>query len=174
MVAALLVVGLGFFAASIASGVNTGPGGQLSVSVYPSDTMIESGKQLVLRVRVDGGSPPYSVTIDWGNGGPPSSGSIQSEGKWSKTYSIPDDKATASFPVRVTAVDSEGRTGWNTFSITVQNKEWCPLGWLWKDAFCWFYRLVSSVILALDVQKLVECPLFLVDKPGIRSTIYTA
>ena len=43
LVATLLVVGLGFFAASIASGVNTRPGGQLSVSVYPSDTMIESG-----------------------------------------------------------------------------------------------------------------------------------
>jgi len=165
LIAALLVVGLGFFAASIASGVNTGPGGQLSVSVYPSDTMIESGKQLVLRVRVDGGSPPYSVTIDWGDGSPPSGGSIQSEGEWSKTYSIPDDKPTASFPVRVTAVDSEGRTGWNTFSITVQNKEWCPLGWPF-GFFCGFYKLVSSIIPALDVQKLVECPLFPIDKPG--------
>jgi carbon starvation protein len=172
LVAALLVVGLGFFAASIASGVNTGPGGQLSVSVYPSDTMIESGKQLVLKVRVDGGSPPYSVTIDWGDGSPPSGGSIQSEGEWSKTYSIPDDKPTASFPVRVTAVDSEGRTGWNTFSITVQNKEWCPLGWPF-GFFCGFYRLVSSILPALDVQKLVECPLFPMDEGSPIHKIYT-
>ena len=172
LVAALLVVGLGFFAVSIASGVNTGPGGQLSVSVYPSDTMIESGKQLVLRVRVDGGSPPYSVTIDWGDGSPPSSGSIQSEGEWSKTYSIPRDNATASFPVRVTAVDSEGRTGWNTFSITVQNKEWCPLGWPF-GFFCGFYKLVSSILPALDVQKLVECPLFPMDEGSTVYRIYT-
>ena len=61
MVAPLLFVELRFFAASIASGVNTGSGGQLSVSVYPSNTMIESSRQLVLRVRVDDGSSPLTA-----------------------------------------------------------------------------------------------------------------
>jgi len=107
------------------------------------------------------------------DGSPPSSGSIQSEGEWSKTYSIHEDKPTASFSNRVEAVDSEGRTGWNTFSITVKNKEWCPLGWPWNPAFCGFYELVSSVLTALDVQKLVECPLFPMDEgpPSTRSTL---
>jgi len=48
----------------------------------------------------------------------------------------------------------------------VKNKEWCLLGWPWNRPFCGFYELVSSVIPALDVQKLVECLLFPVDKPG--------
>jgi hypothetical protein len=158
LLAALLVVGLGFFAASLSSGVSTGPGGTVSVTVAPSSVTIKSGEELRLTVIPSGGSPPYSVTIDWGDGSS-SSGSVSGSGEWSHTYTAPDDKPAASYTIRVDVVDSEGRRGWNILAVIVQNQDYCPLGWPW-NIFCGLYKLVTAILPALDMQKLVECPLF--------------
>jgi len=158
LLAALLVVGLGFFAASLSSGVSTGPGGTVSVTVIPSNVTIRSGEELKLTVIPSGGNPPYSVTIDWGDGSA-SSGSISESGEWSHTYTAPGDKPAASYTIRVDVVDSEGRRGWNILAVIVQNQDYCPLGWPW-NIFCGLYKLVTAILPALDMQKLVECPLF--------------
>jgi carbon starvation protein len=158
LLAALLVVGLGFFAASLSSGVSTGPGGTVSVTVMPSSVTIRSGEELKLTIIPSGGSPPYSVTIDWGDG-ESSSGSVSESGEWSHVYSIPGGESAGSYTIRVDVADSEGRRGWNILAVIVQNQNYCPLGWPW-NIFCGLYKLVTAVIPALDLQKLVECPLF--------------
>jgi carbon starvation protein len=158
LLAALLVVGLGFFAASLSSGVSTGPGGTVSVTVMPSSVTIRSGEELKLTIIPSGGSPPYSVTIDWGDG-ESSSGSMSESGEWSHVYSIPGGESAGSYTIRVDVADSEGRRGWNILAVIVQNQNYCPLGWPW-NIFCGLYKLVTAVIPALDLQKLVECPLF--------------
>jgi carbon starvation protein len=158
LLAALLVVGLGFFAASLSSGVSTGPGGTVSVTVMPSSVTIRSGEELKLTIIPSGGSPPYSVTIDWGDGDS-SSGSISESGEWDHTYTVPGDKPATSYTIRVDVADSEGRRGWNILAVIVQNQNYCPLGWPW-NIFCGLYRLVTAILPALDMQKLVECPLF--------------
>jgi len=158
LLAALLVVGLGFFAASLSSGVSTGPGGTVSVTVMPSSVTIRSGEELKLTIIPSGGSPPYSVFIDWGDG-ESSSSSVSGSGEWSHVYSIPGSEPAGSYTIRVDVTDSEGRRGWNILAVIVQNQNYCPLGWPW-NIFCGLYKLVTAVIPALDLQKLVECPLF--------------
>jgi len=158
LLAALLVVGLGFFAASLSSGVSTGPGGTVSVTVMPSSVTIRSGEELKLTIIPSGGNPPYSVTIDWGDG-ESSSGSMSESGEWSHVYNIPGGEPAGSYTIRVDVADSEGRRGWNILAVIVQNQNYCPLGWPW-NIFCGLYKLVTAVIPALDLQKLVECPLF--------------
>jgi len=119
LLAALLVVGLRFFATSLSSGVSIGPGGTVSVTAVPSSVTIRSGEELRLTVIPSGGSPPYSVTIDWGDGST-SSGSISESGEWSHTYTAPGDKPAASYTIRVDVTDSEGCRGWNILAVIVQ------------------------------------------------------
>ena len=120
LLAALLVVGLGFFTASLSSGVPIGPGGTVSVSVIPSSTTVKSGEELRVIVIPSGGVSPYSVTIDWGDGNY-DSGVIDVSVEWSHSYSVPRDKPANSFTIRVDVTDSEGRRGWNILAVIVQN-----------------------------------------------------
>jgi len=158
LIGALLIVGIGFFAASLASGVEIGPGGTVSVTVVASTTMLKNNEELKLTVIPAGGDPPYTITVNWGDN-TTSTGSTSTNITFTKRYSIPGDKPADSFTIRVDVVDSKGRTGFNILAVTVQNQDYCPLGWPF-NFLCGFYKLVSAVIPSIDLQKLVECPLF--------------
>jgi len=158
LIGALLIVGIGFFAASLASGVEIGPGGTVSVTVVASTTMLKNNEELKLTVIPAGGDPPYTITVNWGDN-TTSTGSTSTNITFTKRYSIPGDKPADSYTIRVDVVDSKGRTGFNILAVTVQNQDYCPLGWPF-NFLCGFYKLVSAVIPSIDLQKLVECPLF--------------
>lgn len=158
LVGALLVVGLGFFAASLATGIDIGVGGSISIALSPSTTLLKSGEELELTIMPQGGSPPYTSTVDWGDGGIDTA-VIYSDAVLVHKYSVPSNRAADSFTIRVNAVDSQGREGFNTIAVVVQNQDYCPFEWPW-NAFCSLYRTVSAVLPAIDLQKLTECPLF--------------
>jgi carbon starvation protein len=160
LVAGLLVVGLGFFATSLATGVNIGAGGTISVTAIPSTTTLNNGGTLSLAVIPEGGDPPYTVVVSWGDGSK-STGVIGGNASISFThsYSIPGNTPASSFSIRVDVVDSKGRTGWNILAVVVENQDYCPLGWPW-GMLCTLYRAVTTILPAVDVQKLVENPIF--------------
>ncbi|MEM2288509.1 MAG: hypothetical protein QW503_05420 [Sulfolobales archaeon] len=107
LIGALLVVGVGFFAASLASGVEIGPSGTVSVAVVASTTMLKSGEELTLTVIPAGVDPPYTVTVDWGDGST-STGSTGTNTTFTKRYSIPEDRPADSFTIRVDVRDDKG------------------------------------------------------------------
>ncbi|MEM4538293.1 MAG: hypothetical protein QXP68_06100, partial [Thermosphaera sp.] len=158
LVGAMLVVGIGFFAASLATGVEIGPGGTVSVTVVASTTMLKNNEELKLTVIPAGGDPPYTVTVNWGDN-TTSQETTYTNITFTKKYALPGDKPADSYTIRVDVVDAKGRTGFNVLAVTVQNQDYCPLGWPF-NFLCGFYKLVSAVIPAIDLQKLIECPLF--------------
>ncbi|MEM1842228.1 MAG: PKD domain-containing protein [Ignisphaera sp.] len=159
LVGALLVVGIGLFAASIATGVEIGPGGTVSVTVVASTTMLKNNEELKLTVIPAGGEPPYTVTVDWGDDSRPSQDSTSTSITFTKKYTLPRNEPAGSYTIKVDVVDARGRTGFNVLAVTVQNQDYCPLGWPF-NFFCDFYKRVSAVLPTIDLQKLVECPLF--------------
>lgn len=158
LVGALLVVGVGFFTASLAAGIDIGAGGSISVALAPSTTMLKNYEDLELTIVPQGGDPPYEYTVDWGDGGV-EAGVIYDKATLLHKYSVPSSRAADSFTIRVDVVDSQSRAGFNTMAVVVQNQDYCPFEWPW-NAFCSFYRAVSTVLPAIDLQKLAECPLF--------------
>jgi len=160
LVAGLLVVGLGFFATSLATGVNIGAGGTISVTAIPSATTLNNGGTLNLTVIPEGGEPPYNVTVSWGDG-TNSTGVVGGNASISFThsYSIPGNTPASSFSIRVDVVDSKGRSGWNILAVVVENQDYCPVGWPF-GFLCTLYRAVTTILPAVDVQKLVENPIF--------------
>jgi len=159
LIGALLIVGIGFFAASLASGVEIGPGGTVSVTVVASTTMLKNNEELKLTVIPAGGDPPYTITVNWGDNSDPSRDSTSTSITFTKKYTLPGNEPAGSYTIRVDVADAKGRTGFNILAVTVQNQDYCPLGWPF-NFLCGFYKLVSAVIPSIDLQKLVECPLF--------------
>lgn len=159
LVGAMLVVGIGFFAASLATGVEIGPGGTVSVTVVASTTMLKNNEELKLTVIPAGGDPPYTITVNWGDNSDPSRDSTSTSITFTKKYTLPWNEPAGSYTIRVDVADAKGRTGFNILAVTVQNQDYCPLGWPF-NFLCGFYKLVSAVIPSIDLQKLVECPLF--------------
>lgn len=159
LVGAMLVVGIGFFAASLATGVEIGPGGTVSVTVVASTTMLKNNEELKLTVIPAGGDPPYTITVNWGDNSDPSRDSTSTSITFTKKYTLPGNEPAGSYTIRVDVADAKGRTGFNILAVTVQNQDYCPLGWPF-NFLCGFYKLVSAVIPSIDLQKLVECPLF--------------
>ncbi|MEM0460465.1 MAG: PKD domain-containing protein [Thermofilaceae archaeon] len=158
LVGALLVVGIGFFAASLATGVEIGPGGTVSVTVVASTTMLKNNEELKLTVIPAGGEPPYTVTVNWGDN-TTSQETTYTNITFTKKYALPGDEPAGSYTIRVDVADAKGKAGFNVLAVTVQNQDYCPLGWPF-NFLCGFYKLVSAVIPSIDLQKLVECPLF--------------
>ncbi len=158
LVGALLIVGVGFFTASIAAGIDIGVGGSISVALTTSTNFLESGGELELTVVPQGGSPPYVATVDWGDGGVETA-TIYDNATLIHKYVAPSDRAADYFTIRVDVVDSQGASGFNTIAVVVQNQDYCPLEWPWS-AFCGLYRVVGVALPAIDLQKLAECPLF--------------
>ncbi|MEM4601581.1 MAG: hypothetical protein QW808_01630, partial [Desulfurococcaceae archaeon] len=158
LIGALLIVGIGFFAASLATGVEVGPSGAISVTAVPSTTMLKNNEELKIAVIPAGGDPPYYVSVDWGDG-ESSAGSTSANISFTKRYDLPEEKPADSFTIKVDVADVKGRVGFNILAVTVQNQDYCPLPWPFS-LLCGFYELVSAVVPAIDLQKLVECPLF--------------
>lgn len=158
LMGALLIVGVGFFTTSLAAGIDIGVGGSISVTLAPSTTLLKNYEELELTIIPQGGNPPYESTVNWGDGVLEVE-VIYDEATLVHKYSVPSDKAADSFTIRVDVLDSQGRKGFNTMAVVVQNQDYCPFEWPW-NAFCSFYRAVSAVLPAIDLQKLTECPLF--------------
>jgi carbon starvation protein len=164
-VAALLVVGVGALAGALASGLQQGAVGALTVSLHPSTTSLQSGQELVLGVAVYGTRNPVRLNMSWGDGA--CTTDVVEPGKlysYSHSYSVPGNEAARSYSILVEAVDAEnpGIWGRNAVAVVVQNQGYCPLGWPFST-LCGLYRLVSYVLPALDLQKLVTCPLLPAD-----------
>ncbi|MEM1679578.1 MAG: hypothetical protein QXY26_08460 [Ignisphaera sp.] len=157
LVGAMLVVGIGFFAASLASGVEIGPGGTVSVTVVASTTMLKNNEELKLTVIPTGGESPYIVWVHWGDNRSESRVTYTNT-TFIRRYNI-GNKVAESYTIRVDVIDAKGRTGFNVLAVTVQNQDYCPLSWPF-NALCGFYKHVSAVLPSIDLQKLVECPLF--------------
>lgn len=156
LVGALLVVGIGFFVASLTTGVEIGSGGSISVTVLASTTMLKNNEELKLTVIPTGGEPPYIVWVHWGDRS--ESRVTYTNTTFIRRYNI-GNKVAESYTIRVDAIDAKGRTGFNVLAVTVQNQDYCPLSWPF-NALCGFYKHVSAVVPSIDLQKLVECPLF--------------
>ncbi|MEM4452172.1 MAG: hypothetical protein QW182_03070 [Thermosphaera sp.] len=157
LVGAMLVIGIGFFAASLASGVEIGPGGTVSVTVVASTTMLKNNEELKLTVIPTGGESPYIVWVHWGDNRSESRVTYTNT-TFIRRYNI-GNKVAESYTIRVDVIDAKGRTGFNVLAVTVQNQDYCPLSWPF-NALCGFYKHVSAVLPSIDLQKLVECPLF--------------
>ena len=164
-VAALLVVGVGALAGALASGLHQGAVGALTVDLHPSATSLQSGQELALGVAVYGTRNPVRLNVSWGDGtytmDTVEPGRLYS---YSHSYSVPGSEVARSYSILVEAVDSQdpGVWGRNAVAVVVQNQGYCPLGWPFS-VLCGLYRLVSYVLPALDLQKLVACPLLPAD-----------
>ena len=158
LVGALLIVGVGFFTASVAAGIDIGVGGSISVALTPSTNLLESGGELELTIVPQGGSPPYVATVDWGDGRIETA-TIYDKATLTHNYFVPGNRVADSFTIRVDVVDSRSAVGFNTMAVVVQNQNYCPFEWPWS-AFCGLYRVVGTVLPVIDLQKLTECPLF--------------
>jgi carbon starvation protein len=164
-VAALLVVGVGVLAGVLASGLHQGAVGALTVNLQPSTTSLQPGQELALGVAVYGTRNPVRLNVSWGDGtytmDTVEPGRLYS---YSHSYSIPSSEPAATYSILVEAVDAQdpGVWGRNAVAVVVQNQGYCPLGWPFST-LCGLYRLVSYAIPALDLQKLVACPLLPAD-----------
>jgi len=164
-VAALLVVGVGVLAGALASGLHQGAVGALTVNLQPSTTSLQPGEVLTLGVSVYGTRNPVRLNVSWGDGtytmDTVEPGRLYS---YSHSYSVPGSEVARSYSILVEAVDAQdpGVWGRNAVAVVVQNQGYCPLGWPFS-VLCGLYRLVSYVLPALDLQKLVACPLLPAD-----------
>jgi carbon starvation protein len=137
------------------------------VDLHPSATSLQSGQELALGVAVYGTRNPVRLNVSWGDG--TCTTDVVEPGRlysYSHSYSVPGNEAARSYSILVEAVDTQdpGVWGRNAVAVVVQNQGYCPLGWPFS-ALCGLYRLVSYVLPALDLQKLVACPLLPTD-PG--------
>lgn len=160
LVGALMIVGLGFFAASVASGVELGPTGSLSVGLYPSSTYVQSGETLTLGVCVSGtAESSVTLVIDWGDGSVEQH-IVAPDTIYSYNHTYVASDATATFPLSVKAVDSRGFEGYNAVSIAVVNLgATCSIPWPF-DFLCGLVSAVKVVIPGLDLGKLTSAPVF--------------
>jgi hypothetical protein len=160
LVGALLTVGLGFFAASVASGVELGPAGSLSVSLYPSSTYLQSGETLTLGVCVSGTAGPLvDVSIDWGDG-TTEQHVITPDTIHSYNHTYVTSNTSTTFPLSVRATDPNGLEGYNTASIAVVNLgATCSIPWPF-DFLCGLVSAVKVVIPGLDLGKFTSAPPF--------------
>jgi len=160
LIGALLTVGLGFFAASVASGIELGPTGSLSVSLYPSSTYLQSGETLTLGVSVSGTTNSLvTIVIDWGDG-TTEQHVITSDTIHTYNHTYVTSNASTTFPLSVRATDPNGLEGYNTVSVAVVNLgATCSIPWPF-DFLCGLVSAVKVVIPGLDLGKLTSAPTF--------------
>jgi len=160
LMGALLIVGLGFFAASVASGIELGPTGSLSVSLYPSSTYLQSGETLTLGVSVSGATgSPVTIEIDWGDG-VTEQHVVTPETIHTYNHTYVTSNTSTTFPLSVRATDPNGLEGYNTVSIAVVNLgATCSIPWPF-DFLCGLVSAVKVVIPGLDLGKLTSAPTF--------------
>jgi len=160
LVGALLIVGLGFFAASVTGSLELSSTGSLTVSLYPSSTYVQSGETLTLGVCVSGTAESLvTVIIDWGDG-TLEEHDIAPDTTYSYSHTYVTSNATTTFPLGVKAVDSRGLEGYNTVPIAVVNLgATCGIPWPF-DFLCGLVSAVKVVIPGLDLSKLTSAPVF--------------
>jgi carbon starvation protein len=166
-IAAVAVVGL--LGAGLTLFTQAAPAGTLRIEVV-GNTVVSSGQDLVLVVRVPDAVKPVAINVSWGDG---AGETLQVEpGAWARLvhrYSVGDAPA-ANYTVVLLARESEtNRTGANVVGVIVVNPGYCPLGWP-LNMLCGFLQRLSSVPLigaafSFDFQKLVMSPMFPTD-PG--------
>ncbi|MGC9187469.1 MAG: hypothetical protein ACP5GN_07290 [Fervidicoccaceae archaeon] len=158
LLGALLIVGIGMFASSIASGVSFQGVGNIDVNLYLDSLYLHSGETLNLTIIPQGGSPPYSTSVDWGDGSIPTATNIYNSVTLQHTYVLGENQSGNGFTIVVSARDSSGKQGVNAVGISVVNADYCPLSWPF-DIFCGLVKKVSVILPAIDLQKLVASPL---------------
>jgi len=154
---ALLIVGIGFFSASFASGAAFGRGGSISVECYTDSSFVNSGELFNLTVRLSGGTPPYNLEVEWGDGSTDSATAGEEPLALSHSYSLPSNESYSSFPVRINAQDSEGREGYDVFAIVVRNPGYNPYSFPFSIIYD-VAQKASIAIPAIDLQKLTFSP----------------
>ncbi len=160
LVGALLIVGLGFFTASVAGGIELGPTGSLTISLYPSSTYVQSGETLTLGVSVSGATgDSVTIIIDWGDGAVEQH-TISPDTIYSYNHTYVISNTTTTFPLTVKAIDPNGLEGYNVVSISVVNLEaTCGIPWPF-DFLCGLVSAVKMVVPGLDLSKLTSAPVF--------------
>lgn len=160
LIGALLIVGLGFFTASVAGGVELGPAGSLTVSLYPSSTYLQSGETLTLGVSVSGTTgDSVTIIIDWGDE-VVEQHTINPDTIYSYNHTYVISNTTTTFPLTVRATDPSGLEGYNVVSISVVNLgATCSIPWPF-DFLCGLVSAVKMVVPGLDLGKLTSAPVF--------------
>lgn len=160
LVGALMIVGLGFFAASVASGVELGPTGSLTISLYTSSTYVQSGETLTLGVCVSGtAESSVTLVIDWGDGSVEQH-TVAPDMTYSYNHTYVTSNPTATFPLSVKAVSPGGLEGYNAVSVAVVNLgATCSIPWPF-DFLCGLVSAVKVVIPGIDLGKLTSAPVF--------------
>ena len=160
LVGTLLIISLGFFTASVASGVELGPVGSLTVTLYPSSTYVQSGEVLTLGVSVSGTTESsLTVVIDWGDGSIEQY-TVAPDVIYYYNHTYVTSNASVTFPLSVKAVDPNRLEGRNVVSIAVVNLgATCNIPWPF-DFLCGLVSAVKVVIPGLDLSKLTSAPVF--------------
>jgi hypothetical protein len=166
-IAAIVVVGL--LGVGLTLFTQAAPAGTLRIEVI-GNTVISSGQDLVLAVKVPDAVKPVAINVSWGDG---AGETLWVEpNAWTRLvhrYSVGDAPA-ANYTVVLLARESEtNSTGANVVGVIVVNPGYCPLGWP-LNMLCGFLQRLSSVPLigaafSFDFQKLVMSPMFPTD-PG--------
>jgi len=166
-IAAILVLGL--LGVGLTIFTQAAPAGTLRIEVV-GNTVVSSGQDLVLAVRVPDAVKTVAINVSWGDG---AGETLWVEpNAWTRLahrYSVGDAPA-ANYTVVLLARESEtNSTGTNVVGVIVVNPGYCPLGWP-LNMLCGFLQRLSSVPLigaafSFDFQKLVMSPMFPTD-PG--------
>ncbi len=86
----------------------TEPGAQVVVTSSYGEYGANPGQQLSWPIEVSGGTPPYAISTDWGDGHAPTLQSSSTGGKLSVSHTYSN---SGIYSVSVTATDSKGVTG---------------------------------------------------------------
>ncbi|MEM3254464.1 MAG: hypothetical protein QW765_05290 [Fervidicoccaceae archaeon] len=157
LIASILFIGLGYFSFSLAGG---NIGGAIAVEVYPSSTSLTAPDQLTfnLTIRWSGGSPPYTVSVDWGDGTFSTGVANSNEILFSHSYpALNSTEMSRAYTVTANVSDNKEK-GFNEFTIMIQNSEYCPFDWPFS-LLCPLYKFASIIFPVLDLGKLAAAPI---------------
>ena len=94
--------------ASFVSSAYTQPGAQVVVTSSYGELGANPGDQLSWPIDLGGGTPPYAISVDWGDGQAPT---LQSSASGGKIYIKHTYSTSGGYNVSVTVTDNNGVTG---------------------------------------------------------------